>query len=258
MIDNTTLTNVAGILQRADVQRLLFITGAGLSADSGLPTYRGIGGLYEGRLTDEDIPIEVALSGEVLRTQPHICWKYIYAIESACRGAKYNEGHSAIAELERDFDVCVLTQNVDGFHRAAGSTNVIEIHGNIHALSCTACDYKTQVVDYSELTIPPICQHCYSTIRPDVVLFGELLSDPAIEHLQKELAQGFDIVFSVGTSSGFPYIITPLVEAKERGIPTVEINPGETDVSQYVDYKISERAAKSLVSLKNSSSFFQP
>jgi len=242
--DGTVIAGIVNHLRTA--QRLLIITGAGLSADSGLPTYRGIGGLYEGRLTDENIPIEQALSGEMLRQNAAISWKYIYAIEQACRGRQYNSGHSTIAAMQDYFEVCVLTQNVDGFHRAAGSRNIIEIHGDIHRLSCTRCDYGCSVTDYSKLDIPPRCPRCSAVIRPAVVLFGELLPQAALTKLDAELEQGFDLVFSIGTSSGFPYIMAPVLEAARIGIPTVEINPGETSISDQVMYRIEAGAADSL------------
>lgn len=240
-----TIERIVQKLRRA--RRLLFITGAGISADSGLPTYRGIGGLYNDGLTDEAMPIETALSGEVMAVAPHISWKYIHQIEQACRGATFNEAHRVIAAMQERFDhVCVLTQNVDGFHRQAGSRNLIEIHGDIHDLYCTGCDYEATVPHYGGLEIPPRCPQCETYIRPRVVLFGELLPEPAVERLYQELEQGFDMVFSIGTTSVFPYIAGPVIEARRLGVPTVEINPGETEVSRLVDYKLAAGAAASL------------
>lgn len=231
-------------------RRLLIITGAGISADSGLPTYRGIGGLYHDQLTDENMPIEVALSGDTLAAAPHITWKYIHQIERACRGASCNDAHRVIACLQDRFDdVCVLTQNVDGFHRQAGSHNLIEIHGNIHDLHCIGCDYTISVPDYENLRIPPTCPQCGALLRPRVVLFGEMLPEPALAQLYTQLNRGFDVVFTIGTTSVFPYIAGPVLEASRRGIPTVEINPEETPVSQAVDYKLAARAAASLTEI---------
>lgn len=233
-------------------QSILFVTGAGLSADSGLPTYRGVGGLYERGMTDEGIPIEVALSGGMLQAEPAVCWKYIAEIERACRGAQPNAAHHVIAELETQCPrVWVLTQNVDGFHRAAGSSQLIEIHGDIATLVCTACRWSTRVADYAhlqgELGTPqepraPRCPDCQSVIRPAVVLFGEMLPSRGTGLLESELARGFDVVVSVGTTSGFGYIAAPVVDAKRRGATTVEINPGDTEVSELVDLKIRARA----------------
>lgn len=228
---------------------MLFITGAGMSADSGLPTYRGIGGLYDDRATDDGIPIETALSGRMLQQDPKVCWKYIHQIEQACRGAGPNRGHQVLAEIERDGgkDACVvLTQNVDGFHRTAGSEDVIEIHGNVHQLLCTSCDWDEVVSDYADLKIPPDCPNCASLVRPEVVLFGEMLPTPAVARLQNELARGFDVVLSIGTTSVFPYIAAPVGLTRARGGYAVEINPGKTEVSHEVTRKISAGAADTL------------
>jgi len=236
---------VARLLQNCN--SVLFITGAGISADSGLPTYRGVGGLYENESTEEGIPIETALSGAMMQTRPEIAWKYIHQIEKNCRHARFNRGHEVIAEMEKHFPrVWVLTQNVDGFHRAAGSRNVIDIHGDVHRLICTRCRYAWSVENYSGLDIPPSCPKCGSLVRPEVVLFGELLPTDKLSVLYEQLERGFDIVFSVGTTSVFPYIAQPVIEASRRGAPTVEINPGRTEVSHLVDIKIGASAAEAL------------
>src|SRR4051794_31297815 len=113
--DNETVDRVVDHLLRA--RSVLFVTGAGMSADSGLPTYRGVGGLYDAGETEEGFAIEEMLSGPMFARKPQWTWKYLRQIEQACRGAKFNRGHAVIAEMERSFErVWVLTQNVDGFH----------------------------------------------------------------------------------------------------------------------------------------------
>ncbi len=239
------IERVARLLRTS--RSVLFITGAGISADSGLPTYRGRGGIYDGCTTEDGIPIESALSADTFRKRPEVTWKYIARIESASRGRTPNRAHEVIAEMEPLFDrVCVLTQNVDGFHAAAGSTNVIPIHGNLHDLHCTRCSYRTRVPDYSGLELPPSCPSCGAVIRPGVVLFGEQLPASEVERLLHELERGFDIVFSVGTTSVFPYIAQPVMQARARGIPTVEINPETTVLTDVFDFHIAERAAVAL------------
>ncbi|ALG67457.1 NAD-dependent deacylase [Beggiatoa leptomitoformis] len=229
-------------------QRILFITGAGMSADSGLPTYRGIGGLYDGKLTHDNMPIEVALSGDMLLRKPEITWKYLLEIEKSCRGASFNRGHAVIAEIERAKpETWVLTQNIDGFHRLAGNKQVIEIHGRVYDLHCIKCMHKLIVTDYTELSgFPPSCPKCGGLIRPDVVLFGEMLPESALHRLYQILENGIDLVFSIGTTSVFPYIAQPVLAARSLGIPTVEINPGRTEVSHAVRYKIARGAADTL------------
>lgn len=242
------LDAVAALLQRA--RSVLFITGAGMSADSGLPTYRGIGGLYEGQSTEDGLPIEAALSARMLSTRPAVCWKYIAQIEAACRGARHNRGHARIAAFERKIPrTWVLTQNVDGFHRDAGSQNVIEIHGNVHHLRCTRCSWRATVADYSALTLPPACPACAALVRPEVVLFGERLPAEALALYDRELDLGFDLVVTIGTTSVFPYIAGPVLDASAAGTPTVEINPGTSEVSDFITHKIPGRAADSLEQL---------
>ncbi len=247
--DENTLDKVASMLARAE--SVLFITGAGISADSGLPTYRGIGGLYDdGKAAAEGYRIEELLSGEMMRRRPDLTWRHLLTIEQACRGATFNRGHEVIAALENAIDrVWTLTQNVDGFHRLAGSRKVIEIHGNLHHLVCPRCGHREAVADYSALGLPPHCPRCDAIVRPDVVLFGEALPRAALETLWHESDRGFDLVFSIGTSSLFPYIVEPVLQALDRGIPTVEINPGRTEVSDHVNFKISAGAAESLDAL---------
>jgi len=227
---------------------ILFITGAGISADSGLPTYRGIGGLYNDKSTEDGIPIEMALAGETLYTHPEVTWKYLLEIEKNCREAKFNRAHQVIAEMERHFKrVWVLTQNIDGFHSAAGSKNVIEIHGNMHKLRCMKCLWRAKVKDYSQITqIPPLCPECKGVTRPEVVFFGEMLPDYECQALSEQLAKGFDIYFSIGTTSVFPYIQQPIMEAKLLKRPTIEINPTQTEISRLVDIKINLGAVEAM------------
>lgn len=232
--------------QLAGKRRLLFITGAGLSAESGLPTYRGIGGLYEDAQTEHGMPIEVALSGSVFRRSPHITWHHIGGIERVLRGARHNLAHAIIAALEQRYEVVVLTQNVDGFHRAAGSSQVIDIHGDCHDLQCTRCDHRERRDDYEGLELPPACPVCTAVVRPDVVLFDEALPAHKLERLFAELGHGFDAYFSVGTSSLFPYIAQPMLDAARRGLLTVEINPGGTDISGLVDVQLQCGAIRAL------------
>lgn len=231
----------------AQSRRLLFITGAGISADSGLPTYRGIGGLYNAETTEDELPIEELLSGDTMRRQPELTWKYLSQIEQACRGARSNRGHQVIAEMENRFErVVVLTQNVDGLHRQAGSRNVIDIHGDLHVLFCTRCPFRNIVTGYAGLALPPRCPQCQSFLRPDVVLFGEALPMPKVAQLYAEHENGFDLVFTIGTTSVFPYIAAPVVKAVMEGKPTVEINPGTSEVSRLVRVRLALGAAEAL------------
>ncbi|MBF0385959.1 MAG: NAD-dependent protein deacylase [Candidatus Omnitrophica bacterium] len=245
MTEKEKLTQVAGLLKKA--RSAIFITGAGISADSGLPTYRGIGGIYNDNITEDGIPIETALAKEMLEKRPQVTWKYLMQIEQNCRKAKFNRAHEIISEAGKKIErVLVLTQNIDGFHTDCGTKDVIEIHGNIHNLRCTKCKFRKIVKDYTDLEIPPSCPQCKSIVRPDVVFFGEMLDIDKLEILEKELAQGFDIYFWIGTTAVFPYIQQPIYYAKDTNSPTVEINPSRTEISGLVDFKIGLGAREAL------------
>jgi NAD-dependent deacetylase len=240
-----TIDSVVRVLRKC--QSVLFVTGAGISADSGVPTYRGIGGLYDIELTEEGLPIEEILSGPMLLSNPELTWKYLGQIADAARGASFNRAHEVIAEMERHFPrVWTLTQNVDGFHRLAGSQNVIEIHGNMRSLYCMKCSMRKTVDENAKVELPPHCPDCRAIMRPDVVLFGELLPEQALSRMRRELATGFGAVFSIGTSAVFPYIQEPVVAARRMGVPTIEINPSETRLSDHADYRLALGAATAM------------
>ena len=247
---NVTLDRVAQDLARA--RRVLFITGAGLSADSGLPTYRGVGGLYEGMATAEGMPIETVLSGLMFQRRPELTWKYLREVEAACRAATCNAGHRMIARLERKLEkVVVLTQNVDGFHHAAGSSHVIDIHGDLHELYCTACSRTRIVGSYASLPALPALPRCRcgGLERPRVVLFGESLAEDKMSTLIAELSRGFDMVISVGTSGLFPYIRLPMIRAKVYGWPSVDINPSHNALTSHARDHLPLRAAEACEAL---------
>lgn len=245
---NAQVERAAAALRQA--KRVLVVTGAGLSAESGLPTYRGVGGLYDGGDTTDGVPIEVALSGPMLQRNPRLTWKYLGQIEAACRGAKHNRAHEILASWESRFEsFCVLTQNVDGFHAEAGAKNVIAIHGDLHDLLCQSCAAVRRVPDYAGLGLPPRCPSCGGPERPKVVLFGEMLPVPEVLRLQAVLDRGVDVVLSIGTTSVFPYIAEPVFAMKRSGGLSVEINPGQTEVSQVVDVRIESGAVAALTAL---------
>lgn len=239
-----TCREVAGLF--ATARRVLFVTGAGISADSGLPTYRGVGGLYNGEATEDGLEIEEALSGDCLAVRPDITWKYLAQIERNCHHVEPNAAHRAIVALERTHEVVVLTQNIDGLHARAGSRDLIEIHGTLGQRYCRDCGAEA---DLADAQVPPRCRDCGGVVRPAVVLFGEQLPGPAIERLYDELAKGFDLVFIIGTTAVFPYIAEPVLQAVRRGVPTVEINPATTRLSGSVRYRLAVGAAEAMTAI---------
>ena len=250
-MDNALYQSVAEEILEAD--RILIITGAGISADSGMPTYRGIGGLYDNQNTDEGIPIEKALSHSMIEAHPEITWKYLWQIGKACAEAKPNIAHEIITKIqELRPDTWVLTQNIDNLHRLAGNKNLIEIHGNAFHAHCTKCNRQIDpekligAYKHYDTSKAPVCDECGGIIRPQVVLFEEMLPETAIDSYYEILDSNLDLVISIGTSSQFPYIQEPIMFASRYGIPTVEINPTATPISQIVTYNIQDTAAKAM------------
>lgn len=240
---DSDIRRFAEALERAG--RILFVTGAGLSAASGLPTYRGLGGLYNGH-TEEGLPIERVLSEPMLRQRPELCWKYLAELGRACLAAQPNRAHLAIAELQRRKPGCwLLTQNIDGLHSAAGSpeAQTIEIHGRLSPLFCMQCGREDpQLVEHLQRPLPPRCGACEGVLRPPVVLFEEMLPGAALETLWQQMAQGFEVVVAVGTTASFGYIAEPFRQARQRGALTVEINPEPTVLSGFMGLRLNGAA----------------
>ena len=239
------------------------ITGAGISAESGIPTYRGKGGIYDDP-EEGDRTIE-ALSAPTLRSDPDRTWRALYQVAGAAAGAKPNAGHDAIVEIERLVDRFVLlTQNVDGLHRMAGSRNIIDIHGDAFSLVCIGCGRKNRfadpraplacadhlrIEDQMKRCRAPMCR-CGKVYRPEVVLFGEMLPAEKIARLYDEFyTNPPECVISVGTSNMFPYIVEPVVVAARAGRLTIEINPEPTTISELVDYHLQAPAGTALPTL---------
>ena len=216
------------------------ITGAGLSAESGIPTYRGKGGLYDDE-AEGDRTVE-ALSAPTLHADPDRTWRVVAELARRSADAAPNPGHLALVEIEQALDRFVLlTQNVDGLHRAAGSQNVIDIHGDVLDVRCMSCGHTGRLgpEDVRALEAAPSCPACGGTLRPDAVLFGEMLPTAKVHRLHDELLDRTpDLVLIAGTTAVFPYIVEPVLEASRRGLATVEINPEPTDLSPVVGWSL--------------------
>jgi NAD-dependent deacetylase len=245
---DTQLQSVASILKSA--RRVLFITGAGVSAESGIPTFRGTAAAFPDGRTEEGVCFEDVLSGSTFRRTPALSWKYFFRLEEALRDKKPNAAHYAITSFQSpDRFVCVATQNIDGLHQTAGSSYVLELHGNLRRLVCTGCDYRNNPASFEGLPSLPPCPNCGRPLRPDAVLYEEMLPEEVLWQFQDQQEKGFDLVFSVGTTSIFEYVIRPVVTARRAGIPTVEINPDETGISEFVDFRFGSKAGSILQGL---------
>jgi NAD-dependent deacetylase len=235
------LEKVADLVQRARTGVVL--TGAGISAESGVPTFRGKEGLW-GKFKPEELA-----TMEAFMANPKIVWEWYNWRRELMAKVEPNAGHRALVELSSWFDqFTVVTQNVDGLHRAAGSSRVLELHGNIHRNKCSQCGRATDEnmeIDPAQI---PACQKCGGKIRPDVVWFGELLPEDAIEEAFA-VTENADIFFSVGTSALVHPAASLPVLAKRHGATLIEINPEYTPLTDLADYSFRAKSGELLPEL---------
>jgi NAD-dependent deacetylase len=226
-----------------DAGRVVALTGSGISAESGVPTFREAQtGLWE-----RYDPQELA-TPEAFAQDPHLVWEWYEWRRNLVAEAAPNPGHRALAELERRIpDFTLVTQNVDGLHERAGSRNVIELHGNILRSTCSL-EYEVIQPEEHDDSVPPRCPLCGAFLRPDVVWFGEMLPAEALE-AASEAARECDLFLSVGTSSlVYPAAALPY-EALENGAVLAEINLKETPLTPHADYSLRGPAGELLPSL---------
>ena len=222
---------------------VVVLTGAGVSAESGVPTFRdaqtGLWAKYD--------PAELA-TPQAFQRNPRLVWEWYAWRRELVSQAKPNSGHLALAKLEQHVPkLTLITQNVDGLHRQAGSRNVIELHGNINR---TICSEERRVIESWPETdeVPPRCPDCGSLLRPDVVWFGETLPQQALE-AAFEAAEQCDFFMSIGTSGLVqPAASLPLV-AVDRGGSVLEINPDVTTLTARMTYSLRGPAGHLLPAL---------
>lgn len=222
------------------------VTGSGISAESGVPTFRDAQtGLWE-----RCDPQELA-TPEAYQRDPRLVWEWYSWRRQLVEKAASNPGHEALAELERWVASFTLaTQNVDGLHRRAGSQSVIELHGNIMRSKCSVEGVVAETQEDDQGT-PPSCPNCGAFLRPDVVWFGEMLPSEALEEAYGA-ARGCDLFFSVGTSGLVQPAASLAFEALRQGAVIVEVNPSETPLTGHVDYALRGRAGEVLPALVKS------
>ena len=227
------IARAAAILR--SVRYLVIFTGAGVSRESGIPTFREAQtGLWE-QYNPEDLATPAAF-----RRNPELVWNWYGYRQDMVESIQPNLGHRALAALEQLIPrVVVLTQNIDGLHRAAGSSDVVELHGNLLRAKCsTDCRGAPTIVDVSTLpdrdAAPPRCPYCGSFLRPDIVWFGEVLPEDALDRASRVSAE-CDAMLVVGTSGVvFPAAAIPII-ASEAGAPIIEVNPEPSGITPLAD-----------------------
>ncbi len=228
-----------------NAKKIVFVTGAGISQESGIPTFRGKDGLWRNYDAMKLATIEAFYEN------PNLVWEWYNERRNNIFSSEPNLGHKAIVEMEKFFEVIVLTQNIDGLHQRAGSSQVLELHGSIVKIKCTVCNYR-EVIYTKFSKIPPLCP-CGNILRPDVVWFGEALPQNV---WKKAIIHSMDcnVMIIAGTSLVVSPANTLPIYAKQNNATLIEINPDETIMTDDMDLSIrstSSVALPKLVSVLN-------
>jgi NAD-dependent deacetylase len=231
------------LLQRLkDAENVAVLTGAGVSAESGVPTFRDPGGIWE-----KFRPEQLA-NFEAFMNDPDFVWSWYQHRREIMREVKPNKGHIVLAEMEQVFPKFeLITQNIDNLHFRAGSKKIIELHGNIERNFCMKCRTFYEEIDLSEKKVLK-CEKCGGLIRPDVVWFGEMLPMNELRNAEESAANA-DVFFTIGTSAEvYPAAMLPII-AKRAGAYVVEINTKPTAISAELDEILTGKSGEILAEL---------
>jgi NAD-dependent deacetylase len=229
--------DLLGILRQAG--RVAVLTGAGISAESGVPTFRGKEGLWSKFRPEELATVDAFMSN------PQLVWEWYMHRRQLMAKVSPNPGHCALVEMEDYYDqFTLITQNIDDLHRKAGSKNILELHGNITRNKCFECQrpYVGRIdIESGEL---PTCE-CGGKIRPDVVWFGELLPPQAL-NMAFEASSQAEVFFSVGTSAVVHPAASMPLAAKRSGACLIEVNLEPTPLTELADYAFHGKSGEIL------------
>ncbi|MFQ5721727.1 MAG: NAD-dependent deacetylase [Candidatus Aminicenantales bacterium] len=224
----------------AGSKKIAVLTGAGISAESGIPTFRGEDGLWK-TYRAEELATPSAFSHN-----PKLVWEWYNWRRTIIFTKKPNPGHKALAEWEKIFPSFVpITQNIDGLHQKAGSHNILELHGNIWRLRCLK---EGTVIENHEVPlkeIPPLCPHCQALLRPDVVWFGESLPQSILHQAFVDSSQ-CEVMLVIGTSAVVQPAASLPLTAAEAGAKLVEINPHSTPLTPNTDFSLRGKGGELL------------
>jgi NAD-dependent deacetylase len=227
------------IVACAPSQQVVVLTGAGISAESGVPTFRGEEGLWKKYRAEE------LATPRAFQANPTLVWEWYEWRRGIIAEAEPNAGHQAIAEMEQIYPrFTLITQNVDGLHRRAGSTKLIEIHGNLWDLRCVAEGTVWEDTRVPLPEIPPRCE-CGALLRPHVVWFGESLDQEDLARANR-LIEECELLIVVGTSAVVQPVASFPLMAKQAGAFVIEVNMAPTPISGLVDASFQGKAGEIL------------
>ncbi len=227
-----------------DARNVTVLTGAGVSAESGVPTFRDPGGIWE-----KFRPEQLA-NFEAFMSDPDFVWSWYQHRREIMREVAPNKGHLALAEMEKVFtNFDLITQNIDNLHFRAGSKKVTELHGNIERNYCIDCRTFYEDIDLCEKKVLK-CEKCGGLIRPDVVWFGEMLPMKELRYAEEKAAES-DVFFSIGTSAEvYPAAMLPII-ARRAGAYVVEINIKPTAISRELNETLTGKSGDILENILN-------
>ncbi|MGB8952991.1 MAG: NAD-dependent deacylase [Candidatus Aminicenantales bacterium] len=221
-------------------KRVVVLSGAGISSESGIPTFRGKDGLWK-QYRAEDLA-----SPEAFHRNPRIVWEWYDWRRGIIANVAPNPGHKILAKWEKVFpQFYIITQNIDGLHTKAGSENILELHGNIWKMRCTKEEVVSENYNHPLEKIPPSCSSCGALLRPHVVWFGEPLN-PHILHNAFFISSQCDVMLVIGTSAFVQPAASLPLHAAEAGAKIVEINPDPTPLTSYTDLSFRRKAGELL------------
>ncbi|WP_019587397.1 SIR2 family NAD-dependent protein deacylase [Deinococcus apachensis] len=226
-------------------RRVAVLTGAGVSAESGIPTFRDAQTGHWARFRPEDLA-----SPGAYHHDPETVWEWYAGRYRDVTRAQPNPAHHLLAELEREKGEGFLlaTQNVDGLHARAGSARLVELHGNLTTARCELCGTVAPLPAPEEFTPPPTCPVCGSRMRPNIVWFGEFLPEDALEAATLAFQEA-DVALIVGTS-GVVYPAAGLaLETRREGGVVIEVNREETELTPYLRFSVRDVASRGLAAL---------
>lgn len=217
-------------------RHIVVFTGSGISAESGIPTFRGSGGLWG------NYRVEEVATPEAFHSNPKFVWNFYIERRTDARDATPNPAHLAIASWEKHLpSIRVVTQNIDGLHEKAGSTQIQELHGNIWKARCLQCENVTRD-ERTETGELPRCGLCGGLLRPNIVWFGEALDEHVLEESIRWMREA-EIVFVVGTAGIVEPAASLVRDAKSRGAFLVEVNVEKTALTPIADISLFEKAS---------------
>ncbi len=231
---NMSVEEVVKVILKA--KYVTALTGAGISAESGIPTFRGKDGLW-----NKYRPEELA-NPDAFARDPEKVWTWYAWRMKKVFSAEPNKAHLALAELEKlGILKALITQNVDDLHERAGSRNVLHLHGSLRLVRCTACGREFEVTIPPNVPPLPTCPECSSLLRPGVVWFGEMLPPDVLQKAFEEVERS-DLIIVIGTSAVVqPAASLPLVVRRKGGM-IIEINPDETPLTSIADFSLRKPA----------------